>query len=269
MQDIGRTPTQDPLTSEFPSMSPYCFFNNNPIYYTDPTGMSASPIYDELGTFLGTDSEGFKGEAIFMNRSTFNLLGGYNNGTDGSQKAGISHETAMAVGQTVGQVLDDGSNDSFTQRESDMINNAITHIVSQTTNTQFSVNDLTEGKTSTYFATANTSTYQGYDFYVKSSNGGMPQPINKQNNPASQGGKTMTFNLNSAALTGKEQFTVNNIQNAAVHEGNGHLKNNVPGEGVGHLKAYNMQINHSTWNGTTPQWKTAILNSINEIKKPK
>jgi hypothetical protein len=30
----------DPLASEFPNMSPYAAFNNNPIYYTDPTGMA-------------------------------------------------------------------------------------------------------------------------------------------------------------------------------------------------------------------------------------
>jgi RHS repeat-associated protein len=40
MPDIVRTPIQDPLTAEFPNMSPYCFFNNNPLRFTDPTGMA-------------------------------------------------------------------------------------------------------------------------------------------------------------------------------------------------------------------------------------
>src|SRR5690606_12610637 len=36
----GRTTTQDPLANTFAHQSPYSFFNNNPIYFKDPTGMS-------------------------------------------------------------------------------------------------------------------------------------------------------------------------------------------------------------------------------------
>jgi len=33
----------DPLAHEFPNMSPYAAFNNNPIFWTDPTGMAPAP----------------------------------------------------------------------------------------------------------------------------------------------------------------------------------------------------------------------------------
>jgi len=38
---LGRRWNVDPMTGSFPHQSPYCAFDNNPIYYTDPTGMAA------------------------------------------------------------------------------------------------------------------------------------------------------------------------------------------------------------------------------------
>ena len=38
MPDIGRTPTLDPHAENYFSVSPYSFFANNPISFTDPTG---------------------------------------------------------------------------------------------------------------------------------------------------------------------------------------------------------------------------------------
>jgi RHS repeat-associated protein len=35
---VGRWLSLDPLLSDFPWQSPYCSFDNNPIYYTDPKG---------------------------------------------------------------------------------------------------------------------------------------------------------------------------------------------------------------------------------------
>jgi RHS repeat-associated protein len=40
---IGRFMTVDPLAHKFPHMSPYAAFNNNPIFFTDPTGMAPEP----------------------------------------------------------------------------------------------------------------------------------------------------------------------------------------------------------------------------------
>jgi RHS repeat-associated protein len=41
---IGRFTTVDPMVSEFPSWTPYHYVHNNPLRYTDPTGMSANDI---------------------------------------------------------------------------------------------------------------------------------------------------------------------------------------------------------------------------------
>jgi hypothetical protein len=54
----GRWISIDPLTEEFPEWSPYVSFNNNPVRYTDPTGMAPEECCDGLlnyltGTFVG------------------------------------------------------------------------------------------------------------------------------------------------------------------------------------------------------------------------
>lgn len=39
---LGRWKSLDPLMAQFPWQSPYCAFDNNPIYYVDPYGLSAT-----------------------------------------------------------------------------------------------------------------------------------------------------------------------------------------------------------------------------------
>ncbi|WP_260209421.1 RHS repeat domain-containing protein [Apibacter adventoris] len=64
--------------------TPYQYTYQNPIRFTDPTGMEANPIYDENGNFLGTDNRGLQGEAIIMNKDNFSQ--------------GMSHEEAKSKG---------------------------------------------------------------------------------------------------------------------------------------------------------------------------
>ncbi len=69
----------DPRMARWMSMDPYHEFHspylamaNSPINYTDPSGGTTdSPIFDYDGNFLGTDSEGFKGDIIIMTRDQY------------------------------------------------------------------------------------------------------------------------------------------------------------------------------------------------------
>lgn len=55
----------------------------------DPTGMSANPVYDKSGTFLGTDDKGIAGDAIIIdNQKDF--------------KQGMKHEDAKKLDKGVG-----------------------------------------------------------------------------------------------------------------------------------------------------------------------
>ena len=79
----------DPLAESFNSWTPYHYVHGNPINLIDPTGMSASsPIFDENGTLMGTDDQGWEGEAIVMNQEDFTQ--------------GMSHESALEVGTELG-----------------------------------------------------------------------------------------------------------------------------------------------------------------------
>jgi RHS repeat-associated protein len=91
----------DPLFEK--TMTPYQYTYQNPLKYTDPTGMSSNPIYDENGNFLGTDDRGLQGEAIIMNKNDFSqsmshneakskgtLLSNYNVELDG--KGGLTEK---------------------------------------------------------------------------------------------------------------------------------------------------------------------------------
>jgi len=69
--DVARFLSLDPLASDYPSWSDYNYVMGNPIMLIDPTGRSASPIYDKEGDFLGTDDEGLQGEAIVMDKRHF------------------------------------------------------------------------------------------------------------------------------------------------------------------------------------------------------
>lgn len=58
----GRTTTHDPLADTFAHQSPYSFFNSNPIYFKDPTGMASESTHiDKDGNVLAVFDDGDTG----------------------------------------------------------------------------------------------------------------------------------------------------------------------------------------------------------------
>jgi RHS repeat-associated protein len=87
----------DPMSDNYPSLTPYAYCANNPIVLRDPTGMlmignsvsginlalgisiggfnfslnSISPYFDKHGNYLGVDEEGFRGKIYITTREAF------------------------------------------------------------------------------------------------------------------------------------------------------------------------------------------------------
>jgi len=85
---LGRWMKVDPLASERSWVSPYNYVQNNPILRIDPTGALDAPIFGTDGELLGTDSEGWTGEAIVMDKKDF--------------KQGMEHSEALDKGTELG-----------------------------------------------------------------------------------------------------------------------------------------------------------------------
>jgi len=54
---IGRRWNIDPMTPKYPWQSPYACFNNNPIYYSDPSGLEGDDPVKKGDTFIGKDGK--------------------------------------------------------------------------------------------------------------------------------------------------------------------------------------------------------------------
>lgn len=66
----------DPLAEE--TMTPYQYVTNNPIMFTDPTGMEGegvSPIFGSDGNFRGNTSEGYTGIILIYDGDINDLEG--------------------------------------------------------------------------------------------------------------------------------------------------------------------------------------------------
>lgn len=67
---LGRRWNIDPVDKVW--MTSYHAFSNNPILNIDPNGAEDNPVYDkETNEFLGTDENGWSGEAILMDKDDF------------------------------------------------------------------------------------------------------------------------------------------------------------------------------------------------------
>ncbi len=73
MPEIGRWLTVDPLAAEMPSWSPYSYGFNNPVFWTDPTGMAPAPPsthVDQEGDVIAVYDDGDDGVYMHSNGTT-------------------------------------------------------------------------------------------------------------------------------------------------------------------------------------------------------
>jgi RHS repeat-associated protein len=78
---VGRWLSLDPLMSMFPSLSPYCAFDNNPVLYIDPYGLASSTGENEPVDPISTSTSG-TGEPVNNNPGSINGTNESPNPTD-------------------------------------------------------------------------------------------------------------------------------------------------------------------------------------------
>ena len=90
---IGKWLSLDPLMAKYPDQSPYAAFNNNPIYFADPTGLEGDPKPKDKGKKEGEVNE-FKWQEWHFNCATSQVTNYiWHSGTENGAEEGWYTET--------------------------------------------------------------------------------------------------------------------------------------------------------------------------------
>ncbi len=128
--EIGRFLSVDPLAMEYAGWSTYNYVLGNPVRLVDPTGKSAqSPIFDENGNFLATDSEGFKGNIVIMNKHEYNIVS-----DNGKKTLDNKQVQKWTNGSCCAQTLDNYMAKDFdlsSKKDNDFLSNLFTNLLKE------------------------------------------------------------------------------------------------------------------------------------------
>ena len=94
---IGRWITPDPLADLAPGWTPYRYGFNNPVRYTDPTGLfEDDPIYDRKGNEIGDDGK--------TDGKAYVVQGSVARDVKKATKAGEFYKGSLSEGKNVAKV---------------------------------------------------------------------------------------------------------------------------------------------------------------------
>lgn len=235
---IGRWLTTDPY-DQF--SSPYLGMGNNPVNGIDANGGFSSPIFDiATGKFMGVDSEGYKGEILFMKNEDYKRL--TSNGKI------IDHNWAVNKLSHVSDLV-------YSQKGLKVISTAFTHVLSQ--KKDLDISNLRNGTISA--VSYDWQNIRGYFFNCSKADGIWYQATAFGDRINGKSFVAASFILSEGLDLWS---TVENVQNGlGVHELKGHAILNLSGSDKDHAKIFKMQFNDPTWKNTTPSYKE-VMNSL-------
>jgi RHS repeat-associated protein len=217
----------DPLCEKYPHISPYVYCLNNPMKFIDPDGRDV--FYSEDGNFISEDD----GETDYIRIVS-------------------------------GQIDDRGKLKITTKRlenttiSAKAYSNIFTDIFSKMKETD--VNRLQNGKIAVY-VTKDGKKASTYNSPIKTSGVASTEPYD---------GDKFAITAKIWAVEGDDNrhlfSTVSNVQNLlGIHEYVGHGLNPWCDDNSDHYKAYEAQMNHFTWNSTTPLFKVHMLHNYTQL----
>jgi len=246
------------MSSEREWLSTYNYVQNNPMLRVDPDGM-LDDYYNREGKFLYRDNQETDNIRI-IDQGDFNniqqrFLGDmYNNNKYNNDLIGELGSKSVGINQAK---LSDGA-----------ASNVFTDILGKMEG--IDMGKLYNGK---------VSIYNGYS----KRGSGIPDGINNPERPrgvANTAVKGITEFRGEASVatikvtvnfTGQKSgnlSTVSNVQNAlGVHEFQGHGVKMFAIGGGSHYKAYEFQMSHPSWRGTTPSFKKFMNENYLDLKR--
>ncbi|WP_418537906.1 DUF6443 domain-containing protein [Odoribacter laneus] len=224
-KDLARWFVLDAMQENYPSWSPYTYCLNNPLKFVDPTGQYTSPYYDKYGNYLGVDHEGFTGEIRITTAKDFETM-----------KSG---KFTKPVGSGIGK-------NTLSARAYSRI---YTHILAMK---NYDISRLEGGA---------IAVKNGDDEYNSPSRKVGYAMTNFTKNKNLKGPDPFRISVNQGDNGVQRDFTlVEQVENIlGAHEYIGHGVRKYGDHNKTHYMAYDLQVDHPSWQKCTPVFRGDIM----------